>query len=569
MLFCIHSVSVADSRRSACPQERPAYPQDNLGSSFDMNDSQDPYLNTETKRSVYKGLPYYHLVAKTPRSDSATLDNHTDSESISAHSSKITFQNWEHDMGQRTQTTESIVQAGSQKKNDEPGRHNSVMLVDQTAESLETENASSVEDPSLTHVTRTGILLGKSATSVRRPDVGVASQILPEQNVSLDGRAPSPDITRETDNNEEFRLRFDASQPISFDIQGDMSGRRLQIIPGEDSMAEVVIEASQDNKPTCESDQVISHIDYTDSDTNSQVSSYAASIISVQSLASSATDISRGSGYSAHQIATATKELVTIFQEDPILIPLYKHAIYDDSIGPTKLQRNLRRLFKQYAEHLKGEAKDQLEYLAARLVSYKAGFLAHSIVQKYDDRMESQQEDSEANYESSEDEDAQPSMVDDTVFNDLIIFREFLVGSDAFHTFKSQMTSFVVPKIPQAPVKREVRTAFEILDLSSGSSPHQDLSIAKHITPLQKISSMTVPAIVRQKFEVLVQRFFALLVAIGCFESKLNPAQVRLRWECVCSINFPIRTMRNNMLTTSGLRGPFHWGLHRVQGWWH
>jgi hypothetical protein len=183
-----------------------------------------------------------------------------------------------------------------------------------------------------------------------------------------------------------------------------------------------------------------------DDENESVTSSYAASVLSIwQSLASSATDISRGSGYSADQIATATEELITFFQEDELLKPLYKRAIEDDSIGPEKLQRNLRRLFKQYAELSKGEAKDGLEYLAARLVLLKARFLAQSIVQSFHGDVKPRVREKMEKEESS-DEDEETHTVDDTMFVDHVNLREFLVGSDAFHTLRAHIQSFVVPK---------------------------------------------------------------------------------------------------------------------------
>jgi hypothetical protein len=77
-------------------------------------------------------------------------------------------------------------------------------------------------------------------------------------------------------------------------------------------------------------------------------SSYAASVASIftsESLASSASTLSRGSGFSAVQIATATKELLAVVIE--VLLSLYKGALDDPSIGPERLERNLRRLFRQ------------------------------------------------------------------------------------------------------------------------------------------------------------------------------------------------------------------------------
>ncbi|KAF2030313.1 hypothetical protein EK21DRAFT_112035 [Setomelanomma holmii] len=75
-----------------------------------------------------------------------------------------------------------------------------------------------------------------------------------------------------------------------------------------------------------------------DDDNNaSALSSYAApvaSVFSIPSLASLATGLSKSSGYSAVQIATATKVLISIFLEDEVLRPLYQDAISNTAIGP-------------------------------------------------------------------------------------------------------------------------------------------------------------------------------------------------------------------------------------------
>jgi hypothetical protein len=168
---------------------------------------------------------------------------------------------------------------------------------------------------------------------------------------------------------------------------------------------------------------------YSDS---SMPSSYANSVLSTTSLASSATDLSKHTGYSPLQIARATKELIVILQDDSALAPLYKRAIVDTSIGPEKLERNLRRLFRTYADHLGKGAGDTLELLASQLVRAKARAVAQSIVQKHGTTMDTRTEKETIQpreQDQSSDEETEARPVDESVFEDLIVFREFLVGN--------------------------------------------------------------------------------------------------------------------------------------------
>jgi hypothetical protein len=73
------------------------------------------------------------------------------------------------------------------------------------------------------------------------------------------------------------------------------------------------------------------------------------SIFSVPSLASSASEMLKGSGYLATQIAIATKEVLSIFRDDGILQPLYTTAIYSP-IGPRKFGNTSRRLLKSFSK---------------------------------------------------------------------------------------------------------------------------------------------------------------------------------------------------------------------------
>lgn len=259
-------------------------------------------------------------------------------------------------------------------------------------------------------------------------------------------------------------------------------------------------------------------------DIASVISSYAASIFSVQSLASSATGLSKGSGYSAKQIATATKELVAIFQGDEVLVPLYMSAVEDPSIGPERLERNLRRLFKKYAEHLKVEAKDQLEYLAARLVSLKARFLAQSIVEWFDSGSPSSSKGRrEVKDESSEEDEDEARPFDDTAFEDLDIFREFLVGSDAFQTLRTQLRVFVLPVPLQSALPDE-------------NVREQDVGgVCSKVECSEMLRSRSAPALSGW----LKHALNAFFIATGQLEHPLESGKVRLKWQCVSTLRIP------------------------------
>jgi hypothetical protein len=185
---------------------------------------------------------------------------------------------------------------------------------------------------------------------------------------------------------------------------------------------------------------------------SSSSSSYARSVFTTSSLASSATDLSRDSGYSAVQIARATKELIRILQDDESLVPLYKRAMGDVMIGPSRVERNLRRILQIYAGYLGDLAGDRLEYLAWRLVRLKAKLVARSIMEKYAAKQPERHTatTSMQEQEQSSDEDAEAEAVDGTEFDDLASFRDFLVGSEAFEMLHTQMRCFVLPKMDQA-----------------------------------------------------------------------------------------------------------------------
>jgi hypothetical protein len=290
--------------------------------------------------------------------------------------------------------------------------------------------------------------------------------------------------------------------------------------------------------------------------TPSGPSSYAASVasvFSVTSLASSASDISKGSGYSAVQIATATKVLLSVFYEDKTLLSLYKSAIGNENIGPERLQRNLRRLFRAYAGLLESEATERLEHLSSRLVLAKSAFLAESIVEKLQNgRVGAQSPRSERDEESSDEEDdnTDTHLVNEDAFEDLAIFREFLVESDAFRTFRDQLEAFVLPKpiylTHEEPIsKREASKATTMEPVPTKAvSRYGDVLTWQKWRRDAKLSTdglfhgAYLETTATSLFHLMMDAIFLatddLLIAAGRLERPLSPNMVRLRWQCVC-----------------------------------
>jgi hypothetical protein len=198
---------------------------------------------------------------------------------------------------------------------------------------------------------------------------------------------------------------------------------------------------------------------------NDSVSSDESSVFSVASLASSASDISKGSGYSAVQIAKATQELLSIFQDDEVMQAMYTAAIYG-LIGPQKFRNKFRRLLKVFSDNLKDEAQDRLDFLAARLVALKARDIADAIVERYQlshaPILDAEEEgegtlskaddtnlsDEEAltkpdDQDLSDDDEQEETCVDETIFEELTNVRGFLVQSRAFEMLRTNMQQFL------------------------------------------------------------------------------------------------------------------------------
>jgi hypothetical protein len=222
-------------------------------------------------------------------------------------------------------------------------------------------------------------------------------------------------------------------------------------------------------------------------DNASVVYSYASSVFSVLSIASTGTDFSRNGRYTADEITTATKKVVQIFHKEDSQVSLYVSALKNPVIGPAKLEQNLRRLFKQCAEDLKNEASDQLEYLGARLVSHQARALADILVSRYSIGALSRVPEVK---EESSDEEETSEVFGETVFADVLAFITFLENSEALQKFRERLGRFVSPDsaLDRGP-------AFGTAVASPAASGDESVSASESI-------STTVPLIVDPQGEI-------------------------------------------------------------------
>jgi hypothetical protein len=310
-------------------------------------------------------------------------------------------------------------------------------------------------------------------------------------------------------------------------------------------------------KTTLVNESAFENFEWDYNDSASGPSSYAASvasIFSVASLASSASAISKGSGYSKVQIATATKVLLSIFYEDEALLSLYKRAIEAQNIGPERLERNLRRLFRAYAGLLEGEATERLEHLASRLVRAKSASLAKSVIEKLQIvRANTVSSPSERNNESSDEEDdgGDSHPINEDAFEDLVTFRQFLVESEAFKNFHNQLQAFVIPNLAQADrtetvtkaalgcdnegiVKHDVlRSPAQSKTMSTWHEWFRDVSQALSMSCSEVFALFLIATGFHLNLDTLLFTRDHLLVNMRLLEPALDQNKTRLRWRCV------------------------------------
>lgn len=255
-----------------------------------------------------------------------------------------------------------------------------------------------------------------------------------------------------------------------------------------------------------------------DDDGDSIVTSYANSVFSITSLASSTTNSSLHSKYSPTQILEATRELIIVLRDDKMLTLLYEHAIADTNIGPERLKRNLGRLFKNFAELLKEEAGDTLQFQASRLVSLKAKDVAQAVMDRYvksDNASLHKKQKAQDRPESDSDDELETQPLHENMFGDLVLFREFLLHSDALVELRAQIRSFVLPKSGL-----QKSNSFPDVQVSPGTDQHI-ASSSDHISSYPKA------------FGIIAKKITAALVIAGYLEPPLTPGLTRLRWKCV------------------------------------
>jgi hypothetical protein len=263
--------------------------------------------------------------------------------------------------------------------------------------------------------------------------------------------------------------------------------------------------------------------------------SYASSVISTVSQASSATDLSKHSGYSITQIEMATTMLILVLQEDARLASLYEHAIIDTSIGPERLERNLRRMLRSYGEMLGKAAGDNLEFRSSQLVKAKARAAAHAIVQSYDSNLTTvPQTKIKQDQEASSDEEAEPHQLNDSVFEDLQTFREFLIGGEPFVALHAQMRAFILPKsaLPTFP-----QHAVDELEKDKTPSRNYKEQPASTKQTMSRVRSY------KLTIRSILEFFDLVFVALGYLEPPLAPGFTRLRWQCVSTLTIASRTI--------------------------
>ncbi|KAF3049196.1 hypothetical protein E8E11_010184 [Didymella keratinophila] len=274
-----------------------------------------------------------------------------------------------------------------------------------------------------------------------------------------------------------------------------------------------------------------------DSD-NEPLSAYAESIFSQESAGSSATGMSAGAhGYTDIELETATKQLVDVFSEDVAIGRMYQLAIENPHIGPERLKRNLYRLVKIYAQNLRKDAKGELERLASQLVAVKARYVTQCVMEKFHTKPIAQRNptvqandensDGEKSEGNSDDEDAMPP-IDEDRFEDIVVLRQFLVGSAAFGIFQEQLKSFAQPKMPRQPPGATL--------LATGTEDtEEEVSAVEYLTQEQS-SEKRLPQMSAHvgHFELTKRYGETLLIGLGLLQPTIPPGMIRVRWSCKC-----------------------------------
>ena len=164
------------------------------------------------------------------------------------------------------------------------------------------------------------------------------------------------------------------------------------------------------------------------------------------------------------------------------------------------------------AQDLKVEAKKELERLTSRFVAVKARNIAHCIVLDLQVTRRPQQDIERPEESESEQED---NTIDENRFEDLTVFRTFLVESGAFQTFRSRLEAFVHPEsLPRIEAKIEV----------------------------EGINSNNWTSRSRLSLDWLRSICMSTISITGFVESQISSHAIRLKWHCVSYLNIAVQT---------------------------
>ena len=177
----------------------------------------------------------------------------------------------------------------------------------------------------------------------------------------------------------------------------------------------------------------------------------------------------------------------------------------------------------------------------------KSRALAQSIVDKYKSDRVSPQASRGEHSDHEEGDEADAPVVNEDAFEDLVAFREFLVGSEAFKILHAQVEAFVIPKPPHpATVEAISETEQNSTKPSLTRVVEWDRSTAKTCQDWLMDVRRNVDAIFGDRDMVsfmaisiylAIDALFLitddLLITLGHLEPPLREGMVRLRWQCV------------------------------------
>jgi len=280
-----------------------------------------------------------------------------------------------------------------------------------------------------------------------------------------------------------------------------------------------------------------------DASTTSTTSNCSDSVFSAESLETSATAFSREVGFSVEQIQSAMRVFLSILQEEEVLVHMYAFAISNPGIGPNRLRRCIRGALKSFAEHLKEEANDHLEFQISRLVHAKARYAARCIASGENKRQQARvrgtpREHTNRGLDSSSEEETTERPVDAPNLEDLEAFRRFLTESDAYATLQVDIHAFCteysttprdIPTFDKARLlhvsKRNTERTW-----SSWSEDTQDLTRSLLLGFDRSLGAKVAMYLLLDLFYLLTDDVF---VAMGLLEPPFKLGWTRIRSEYV------------------------------------